>query len=305
LSAEKEQCCSWSEYEKEFPFFSDQTLRPGCHPRKLLQTKQTGKAIVLVHGLTDSPFYMLAIAKYFHNFLGYNVFMPLLQRHGMKHPEGMAGVTLEQWNKNVAFAIRAAAETADRVSVGGLSTGGALSLYLGGTDSTVTGDVYLFSAALGLYGGPFGFMGDLVEILLRRTVVRYLDNGKHLVGNHPYRYDRVPLNSAAELSRLILKIDGMLKNPSGAIRKKRIFAAWSECDRVVSVRKLNQLKNIINKNQFFSFVVPQKKQVDHACVVLDQPIYATGSHPGDAPLEKANPSFAEMMTALSKFESAI
>lgn len=305
MSAEKEKCCSWSEYEKEFPFFSDQTLRPGCHPRKLLQTKKTGKAIVLVHGLTDSPYYMLAIAKYFHNFLGYNVFMPLLQCHGMKHPERMDGVTLEQWNKNVAFAIRAAAETADRVSVGGLSTGGALSLYLGGTDSKVTGDIYLFSAALGLYGGPLGFMGVLVEILLRCTAVRYLDNGKHLVGNHPYRYDRVPLNSAAELSRLILKIDGMLKNPSGTIRKKRIFAAWSECDRVVSVRKLNQLKNIIKKNQFSSFVVPEKKQVDHACVVLDQPIYAIGSHPGDAPLEKANPRFAEMMATLGKFESAI
>lgn len=304
MSAEKEKCCSWLEYEEEFPSFSDQTVRPGCHPRKLLQAKSTGKAIVLVHGLTDSPFYMLAVAKHFHNFLGYNVYMPLLQCHGLKHPEGMAGVMLEQWKNNVAFALRAAAESADRVSIGGLSTGGALSFYFWENNSKVTGEVYLFSAALGLYGGPLGCMGRLLESMLRCVAIRYFDNGKPLVGNHPYRYDRVPLNSATELSRLILEIDGMLKNAGDAIQKKRVFAAWSECDRVINVRKLSQLQSIIKKNQFLSFIIPKAKQVDHACVVLDEPIYAIGSHPDAPPLENANPSFVEMMTALSKFESA-
>lgn len=304
MSAEKDTCCSWPEYEKEFPCFSDQAVRHGCRPRKLLQTKPTEKAIVLVHGLTDSPFYMKAIAEYFHNFLGYNVYMPLLQCHGLENPEGMAGVSLAQWKKNVRFAIRTAADNADRVSVGGLSTGGALSFYFGGTDPEVSGDIYLFSAALGLYGGPLGIFAGTIELLLRSPLIRFLDNGKPLAGRHPYRYDRVSLNGAGELSRLIVEIDGMLKTACETIHAKRIFAAWSECDRVINLRKLIGLRAVIRKNQFFPFVIPKAKQVDHACVVLNEPVYAIGSHPGEAPLEESNSSFAEMMASLGSFESA-
>jgi esterase/lipase len=304
LSAENDRCCSWPEYEEEFACFSDETVRPGCHPRKLLQNKPTEKAIVLVHGLTDSPFFMKAIAEYFYNSLGYNVYMPLLQCHGLIYPEGMTGVSLLQWKKNLGFAIRAAAEHADRVSVGGLSTGGALSIYCGATNPEVTGDIYLFSPALGLYGGPLGIFGGIVEFLLRSPVIRFLDNGKPLAGSHPYRYDRVPLNSATELSRLIQEIDGILNPIWDTILKKRIFAAWSECDRVIDIRKLSTLQAVIRENKFVPFIIPKARKVDHACVVLDEPIYAIGSHPGEAPLEKANPIFSEMMVALGCFESA-
>jgi esterase/lipase len=310
LSAENDTCCSWPEYEKEFPCFSGQTVRPGCHPRKLLQNKPTEKAIVLVHGLTDSPFYMKAIGEYFYKSLGYNVYMPLLQCHGLRYPEGMTGVSLLQWKKNLRFAIRAAAENADRVSIGGLSTGGELSIYCGGTDPEVSGDIYLFSPALGLYGGPWGILGGIVELLLRSRFVRFLDNGKPLAGSHPYRYDRVPVNSATELSRLIQEVDGLLKFPQGTIdtigtiHKKRIFAAWSECDRVINVRKLSKLQAVIRENKFVPFIIPKARQVDHACVVLNEPIYAIDSRPGEAPLEEANPSFTEMMVALRIFESA-
>ncbi len=157
----------------------------------------------------------------------------------------MAGVSLAQWKKNVHFAIRTAAENGDRVSIGGLSTGGALSFYFGCTDAKITGDLYLFSAALGLSGGRFDIFGGFVEFLLRLPFVRLLDNKKPLVGSNPYRYDRVPLNSAAELARLIAEIDGLLQLPQNTISAKRIFAAWSESDKVINLRKLNGLKNIV------------------------------------------------------------
>jgi hypothetical protein len=297
----------------EFPCFSGQAVRPGCHPRKLLQNKPTEKAIVLVHGLTDSPFYMKGIGEFFYRSLGYNVYMPLLQCHGLKYPEGMSGVSLLQWKKNLRFAIRTAAEKGDLDSIRGLSTGGELSNSCGGTDPEVSGDIYLFSPALGLYGGPWGILGSVVELLLRSRFVRFLDNGKPLAGIHPYRYDRVPINSATELSRLILEVDGMLKirqgtvgtvGTVGTIHKKRIFAAWSECDRVINVRKLSKLQAVIRENKFVPFIIPKARQVDHACVVLNEPVYAIDSRPGEAPLEEANPIFTEMMVALRSFESA-
>jgi len=304
LSTEKDTFYFWPEYYREFPYFSEQTLRPGCYPRKLLHNYRTGKAIVLVHGLTDSPFYMLDIAEYFYKSLGYNVYLPLLQCHGLKNPEGMAGVSLEEWKKNVRFAISTAAENADRVSIGGLSMGGALSLYFGCTDPAITGDLYLFAAALGISGGRLGIAGGILEFILRLPLVRFLDNGKILVGHHSYRYDRIPLNSAKELARLILELDRLLKLPGNRMPVKRIFAAWSEDDRVINVKKLKKLQYLTKDNQLARFIIPKAARVEHAGVVLKEPVYAVGSQPGDSPLEEANPGFAEMMTAIAQFESA-
>ena len=307
MSVEKKKYCPnylWPEYYREFPYFSEQTVREGCHPRKLLHDHRAGKAIVLVHGLTDSPFYVLAIAEYFHRDLGYDVYLPLLHCHGLKHPNKMIGVSLAQWKLNVRFAIKTAAENADHVSIGGLSTGGALSIYFGGTDSEVTGNIYLFSAALGLYGGPFGCFDGLPEFLLRLPFVRFLDIGKPLVGDNPYRYDRVPLNSGAELAKLLLEVERLLKPPDKVLSEKRIFAAWSEIDRVINQRKLNNLETVLQENRFVPFRIPKAAGVDHACVVLKEPIYAVDSRPGEAPLEEANTDFAEMMAAVGRFESA-
>lgn len=310
MSAVKDECCKdwesspWSEYYQEFPYFSEQTVRPGCHPCRLLHEKPTGKAIVLVHGLTDSPYYMKGIAEYFHQILGYDVYLPLLQGHGLRHPDNMAGVSLEEWKKNVRYAVRTAAGRADRVSVGGLSTGGILSFYFACIDPQVTGDIYLFSAAFGLYGGRFNIFGGVVELLLRNRFFRLLDNGKSLVGNHPYRYERVPLNSAGELVRLIREINGLRQTAVGRSWAKRIFSAWSEHDRVINVKKIETLQNLNGENQYVSFVIPEAVGVDHASLVLKEPVYALDSQPADGPLEEANPCFAEMMAALQRFESA-
>ncbi len=305
MSTQKDYSCLWQDYYKEFPSFSDKTVRPGCQPRKLLHNDRSAKAIVLIHGLTDSPYYMAAIAEYFHQSLGYNVYMPLLQGHGLKYPKGMVGVSLAQWKKNVRFAIRTAAEKAERVSIGGFSTGGALSLYFGCTDPEITGELYLFSAALGLYGGRFGFFRGTLEFYLRLPFVRFFDHGKPLVGNNPYRYDRVPLNSAWELVQLISEIDNLLKLKDNVIFEKRIFSAWSELDRVVDVKKLNDLQHLLKEKRLVQFVIPKAARVYHACVVQKNPVYAINSLPGDAPLEDASPCFAEMMAVVRNFESVV
>jgi pimeloyl-ACP methyl ester carboxylesterase len=295
----------WPEYYQAFPDFSAESVRAGCHPRKMLHPASAEQAIVLVHGLTDSPYFMSAMGEYFHNVLGYDVYLPLLQCHGLKFPQGMAGVALGEWLENVGFAIRSAAQRTTRVSIGGLSTGGALGYYLACIDPMITGDLYLFSAALGLPAGPCGIPGRLKEWLLRLPFVGRLDSSLPLVGNNPYRYDRVSLNSAAELAKLIMEIDHLPRqfadtgNPS-----RRIFAAWSECDNVVSLDKLYKLQRRIPADRFMSFIIPAADGVEHACVVLQQPIHALGAKSGSAPLERANPRFAEMLAAIVRFAVA-
>lgn len=304
-SGEDQDHCLWSEYYQAFPAFSAETVRVGCHPRKMLHPSGAAQAIVLVHGLTDSPYYMGAIGQYFHDILGYDVYLPLLQCHGLKSPAGMDGVALSQWLENVGFAIRTAAQGATRVSVGGLSTGGALGYYLSCVDPMVTGDLYLFSAALGLAGGPFGIPSWFTEWLLRLPFLGGFDRFCPLVGKNPYRYDRVSLNSAVELGKLIRKIDQFPLHVSDIGNStRRIFAAWSECDKVISLDKLNGLRRRMSEDRFVPFVIPSTDHVEHACVVLQQPIHALGAKPGTAPLELANPRFAEMLSAISRFVKA-
>ena len=120
----------WQAYLDHFDYFSGETVREGCHPRMLEHSHDAARAIVLVHGLSDSPHFMSFIGDFFHNELGYNVYMPLLHFHGLKEPRGMEGVELEEWQRNVRFALDCAEAKAETISIGGLSTGGALSFYM-------------------------------------------------------------------------------------------------------------------------------------------------------------------------------
>jgi alpha-beta hydrolase superfamily lysophospholipase len=142
----------WLDYYQRFQYFSAEAVRDGCHPRIMEHDQPTQKAIVLVHGLTDSPYFMTAIGDYFFRSLGYEVYLPLLQCHGLKEPRGMEGVGLDEWKANVNFAGDVAASKASHVSIGGLSTGGTLSLYTAVNNHKITGTLYLFSAALDLAG---------------------------------------------------------------------------------------------------------------------------------------------------------
>lgn len=293
----------WTEYLEQFPMASVHGIREGCHPRKMIHGTSRKKAVVLIHGLTDSPFFMRSVAFYFYDSLGYNVYVPLLQGHGLNDPQGMAGVALPEWKKNVRFAISAASLGGARVSVGGLSLGGILSLYMACTEAAVSGNIYLFAAALGLSPGSLCVPGCLKEFLLRLPFAGCCDNGRPLIGNNPYRYRRVSLNGAIELSRLIGEMDVLLRK-SGTVRQaRRTFAAWSEYDKVVSLKKLRNLGRMIGEDLFNPFVIPAEKRIDHSSLVLKEPIFALDAQPGQGPLERANPCFRQMVDAIGRFEA--
>jgi pimeloyl-ACP methyl ester carboxylesterase len=152
----------WLNYYDRFSYFSPEKVRDGCHPR-IIEQVNSQKAIVLVHGLTDSPYFMSAIGDVFHQELGYNVYIPLLHCHGLKRPEGMESVELSEWKANVGFAIKSAAARCSRVSIGGLSTGGTLGFYMAATNPRINGALYLFSAALDLAGKRLEFLGEIAS----------------------------------------------------------------------------------------------------------------------------------------------
>ncbi len=287
----------WLGYYKKFNYFSPQKVREGCHPRIMEHPQKPEKAIVLAHGLSDSPYFMNAIGEYFFKELGYNVYIPLLHFHGLKEPMGMEGVELEEWKANVSFAVKTAASKAKEVSIGGLSTGGALSFYMITTNPKVNGDLYLFSAALDLAGGPFGLLGELREKVGRTFLIDLFDFNKPLLGLNPYRYSHVDHDGARELVRLIKETDNIM---DGLSRKnpfpKRVIEAHSEKDTTADIAGIQKLQKLSIEDQFEFFRIPKKEDVPHASVVLKEKISA-----GDKS-EKANPMFSEMMRKIKAFQ---
>lgn len=293
----------WKEYYDGFPYFKADAVRSGCEPRKMVHPGGSDRAIVLLHGLTDSPYAMLAIGEYFYKNLGYNVFLPLLQCHGLKRPGKMIGVSLAEWKRNVEFAVESAADKSATVSIGGFSTGGALGFYFAATDSRITGDLYLFSAAFGLYGGPGSIFSRAVEYLLTKPLLHLFTLPTPLIGVNPYRYARVPFNSVRELVALMWENNSLLQKFKKKKKfKKRIFSAWTAADRVVSVDAIKDFAKVAASGRYFPFEIGEEKNVHHACLILADPIYEEGSPPGSDPLEMPNPCFDEMMDAMRKFE---
>jgi esterase/lipase len=287
----------WLAYYDRFGYFSSSKVRPECHPR-IMEHDEAARAIVLVHGLTDSPYFLTAIGQYFFEQLGYNVYMPLLHCHGLVEPKGMEGVELEEWKANVGFAIKTAEARAREVSIGGLSTGGTLSFYMAATDPRIDGSLYLFSAALDLAGGRTGLIGELKERLLRTFLADLLDKDEPLIGKNPYRYSRMDMDGAQELSRLIKETDNLLDGFSAKRPfPKRVFAAHSESDTTANITGIEELEERSAPGQFVFHRIFESARVPHASVVLKDPIRVDGST-----LEDANPEFDEMMQAIADFQ---
>lgn len=293
----------WHEYYDAFSYMDFEEVREFCHPRRFLHKNGADRAIVLVHGLTDSPYALLAIGDYFFQKLGYDVYLPLLQCHGLKDADGMRGVQLSSWKGNVQFAIDSALKNGQRLSMGGLSTGGALAFHFISQDQRIGGELYLFSAAFGLYGGEKHKFAHVLEGLLKQPFIPLMHSGFSLLDENPYRYSRVPVIAARELVFLMDENRILLEEVmTSKDYDTKVFSAWSEADTVVRVDVLGEFDSILPKGKFTSFIIPQPEEVSHASVVLAEPVYSVEAEPDDPPLELANPQFIPMMAALEEFE---
>jgi esterase/lipase len=287
----------WQGYYDRFAYFSPEKVRDGCYPR-IMEHPDSDKAIVLVHGLTDSPYFMTAIGEFFHETLGYNVYMPLLHCHGLKEPKGMEDVDLSEWKANVGFAIKTAARRCSHISIGGLSTGGTLSFYMAATNPKINGTLYLFSAALDLAGKGLNFISGIMEWMLRTPMADLFDSKKDLIGDNPYRYDHMDMDGAQELARLIKETDTIIEGfDENDPFPLNVFAAHSECDTTASMAGIEDLEKVSIPERFKFYKIEKKYDVPHASLVLKAPIAIEGKT-----LEKENPRFDDMMRAIAAFE---
>jgi pimeloyl-ACP methyl ester carboxylesterase len=261
---------------------------------------------------------MRAIGRRFHA-MGFNVVIPLLPGHGLRQPAAaMNAVLLTGWLEEVEYTVRLAHQLGARLSIGGLSTGGTLSLHRAITDpESINGAVFLFSAALDI--GPvaeWALSQDRIARALsffdqklafwegisfpgwKSQQEKASDQASYGVGDHPFRYSVMFYNGATQLVALLNQIENRYPKPMKKYADVRhhLFIAHSEVDETASIQELRLLH--ANRLPAFHGKFYPISDVAHASVVLEEAIRGVE---GSKEPELANPHFNDMMQAVEAF----
>lgn len=111
-----------------------------------------GKGVLLLHGLTSGAAQMIPMARYLNDF-GYTVRCANLAGHGT-YPEDLLHTTAEDLIAKAEYDYQQLAAECGTVYVGGVSTGGLLSLYLASRHPEIAGIIPV-SSPMWLVPGSF------------------------------------------------------------------------------------------------------------------------------------------------------
>ncbi|HEX7928319.1 MAG TPA: alpha/beta hydrolase, partial [bacterium] len=179
------------------------------------------RGILLIHGLTDSPFHMRDLGEWFRGkcFLVYGLLLP---GHGTV-PGDLLTVTREDWEKATQYGIAALRPRVEKLYAGGFSTGGALLVREALNGERFDG-LFLFAPALGL---------NTIKAAAAPVVSGVRPWDEIAPDEDPAKYESFTTNAAAQIWRLIhelsFKID---KEPV----KSPIFLAVSADDQTIDPR---------------------------------------------------------------------
>ena len=300
---------AWQEHYQ--PLLVQGMVRPFNEPRIFDHGQRTAQVVVLIHGLTDSPYFLDEIGRIFYA-QGFNVLVPLLPGHGLVQPDLINQVTYGQWIDEVDFAMHIAAMMGETISIGGLSTGGALAMHTAlFQPERVKGAIFLFSTALSIgswqeFFARSPFFDKFVSAWLKFS--RRVIDGEKVdgIGINPYRYSHMFF---LPVQQLILLNDVIRSRYKDATQRyadllQPVFIAHSAADATAQIEEIDKVaanhRDAAKEVTFFR--IPASFGVQHASLVFDHDI--TVMKAGELlVLEKRNPLFEAMVAALKKFIS--
>lgn len=203
------------------------------------------RGILLVHGLSDSPYFMRHLAAFFQE-NGFRVMAVLLPGHGTR-PGDLLDVRWQEWAKAVAYGVDKLALEADEIYLAGFSAGGALSIYQSYCDQRVRG-LFLFAPALKI-------SSKAAWANAHKTYSWLTPSAKWLSikpDTDIYKYESFPKNAAAQMHELTQVVRGLMAKSKVQIP---VFAAVSQDDATVdtaaTVRFMAQTPHPANKLVYY------------------------------------------------------
>lgn len=166
-----------------------------------------GKAILLIHGITSGAAQMVPMARFLNDY-GYSVWSVNLAGHGT-YPEDLIHTTCEDMISKAEYDYLYLKKRYDTVYVGGLSTGGCLSLYLANKYPEIKGIIPI-SAPLRLMNGTF-ITAEYPEEQL--YFHRPMEGKEGLFKQYHIHYEDIAVSIFNELNRLmkLLCEDGFIE----------------------------------------------------------------------------------------------
>ena len=166
--------------------------------------QKTTKAVLLIHGFTDSCFGLRDVGKILVQ-QGYLVRSILLPGHGIS-PHELKKVSYKDWLQAVDYAIKNLQRETDNITLVGLSIGAAVSLWHGCNNSAVK-KLILFTPALKLYS-PWHYF----KIQYKASKLRKKNNITDSAADNDYsRFRTFPVKSVFHIMWLCRKVRKQLR----------------------------------------------------------------------------------------------
>lgn len=193
------------------------------------------KAILLIHGLTDSPFSFHDLSQFFYQ-QGFTVRTVLLPGHGTA-PSELLNTNYSEWQQAAKFAIEQTLNDYNEVYLGGLSTGGALIFnYLmqkKHVDKKIKG-LFMWSPA-SKAKSDLAWLAKYIDVI---PFVDWIDLDADI---DFAKYESFPFNAAAQVDSLMSLVVGEGASASRKMHEIPIFVVVSEHDQTIDTEHTLQL----------------------------------------------------------------
>lgn len=221
-----------SDPRTDTPDWSRTQVMPEAKPRG---------SVLLIHGLSDSPYLMRGLATHLHS-QGWHAVVLRLPGHGTA-PSGLLDVKWQDWAAAVRMAARdlsATVGTDKPLVLAGFSTGGALAVEYAlaqrqGEPIPKPSHLLLFSPAIGV--SSMARWASSVNAVSAVPGLNKLAWETIQPEYDPYKYNSFPVNAGAQIWKLTRRIDRQLSDlekQGGATGLPRILAFQTGADATVS-----------------------------------------------------------------------
>ena len=213
---------------------------------------ENGRAVLLVHGWTTTPYELRRLGKYLHQ-KGYTVSAPLLTGHGTV-PADLEDVPWEQWSKDVEKNYFALKEKHKKIYVIGTSLGASLASILAGSNSEISGLVLMAMPYRIRLEELTAFFARIMLLFKKYNKKYYPASfGSSSMVTRKIAYQTYPIKSVLEVFRL-----AKFSRKKMAKITQPCFILQSTADHIVAKNSLEKIYAAVGSS------VKQKKYIQDA-----------------------------------------